>query len=134
MNIAFVLLILCLAFDIPQRHVDCGNGRHGDGPPAPISTPVQVLPDVLDHVGVATNQTWRDMLCQIGNNGHLATIDGRITKPVDPVVSDDLYSDEVSAGATYKYFDVFDIQFIPPFVILFPAQEIVNWSGLLYNQ
>lgn len=35
------------ALDVPQRHVDRRNRRHGNRAAAPVCTTVEVLPDVL---------------------------------------------------------------------------------------
>jgi len=51
-----------LGFDVPQRSVDSGNGRHGDGASAPVSTFVQVLPDVFNLLRVTPNQARDDVL------------------------------------------------------------------------
>ena len=49
-------------FDVPQRCVDCGNGGHGDRASAPVSTFVEVLPDVFNLLRIAANQTGNHVL------------------------------------------------------------------------
>ena len=48
------------------------------------------------------------MLLEVGNHGHLATVNGCVAQPVGPVFGNDLYGDEVPARAADEYFDVFD--------------------------
>ena len=44
-----------LALDVPQRHVDRGDGGHGDGTAAPVRSAIEVLPDVFGLEGVAVD-------------------------------------------------------------------------------
>ena len=48
-----------LALDIPQCHVNAGNGGHGHGAAPPVRTPVKVLPDCL-YVARLTPDKQRD--------------------------------------------------------------------------
>jgi hypothetical protein len=43
-------------FDIPQRHIHGGDGRHGNRTATPVSTFVEELPDVFDAVRIAANE------------------------------------------------------------------------------
>ena len=51
-----------LGLDVPKRRIDCGDGCHGDGASAPVSTFVKVLPDVFNLLRVTANQARDDVL------------------------------------------------------------------------
>jgi hypothetical protein len=73
-----------LGLDVPQRHVDGGDGRHRHRPSAPVGALVEELPDVLDLVGVAADQAGDHVLPQIGDDRQLAPVQGGVADAVDP--------------------------------------------------
>jgi hypothetical protein len=85
-----------LALDVPQRGVDRGDRRHGHRPPTPVGALVQVLPDVLDLVGVAADQAGDDVVGQIGLDRQLAAVQRGVADAVHAFVGDDLQGDEVA--------------------------------------
>ena len=44
------------AFDVPEGHVDGGDGGHGDGAAAPVGSAVEILPDVFDLKRIAADE------------------------------------------------------------------------------
>ena len=88
-----------LAQQVPQRHVDGGDGRHGHRPAAPVRTAVQVLPDVFDLPGIAPQQAGEDMFFQVGHHGEFAAIQRGVTQAVQALVGADFHGDEIAARA-----------------------------------
>ena len=52
-------------FDIPQRHINGGNRRHGHRAAAPVSTFVEELPDIFDAVSITANQLRTKVIFQV---------------------------------------------------------------------
>lgn len=87
------------AFDVPKGGIDSGNGRHGYRAASPISTAIQELPNVFNLTGIPPNQTWHNMLLQIGNNGKFTSVERRITNPIEALIGFNLEGDEVPTWA-----------------------------------
>jgi hypothetical protein len=87
-----------LPLEIPQRHVDGGDGRHRDRPAPPIGAAVEELPDVLDPVRIAADQAGDDMVLEIGGDGHLAPVQRRVADARQPVLRLDLQRHEIAPG------------------------------------
>ena len=58
-----------LALDIPQSHVNCPDGGHGYRAAPPVSTAIEILPDVFDGRWVSANQAWDDVVLQVADDG-----------------------------------------------------------------
>src|SRR5262249_15833015 len=97
------------ALDIPQRHVDRGNRRHGHRTFAPVGSAIEVLPDVLGLKGITTNEAWDHMFREVANYGEFATIDPAIAEAVDALVGVNLQGDKISSRRTDEDFGVFDL-------------------------
>jgi hypothetical protein len=72
---------VALTLDVPQRLVDTSDGAHGQRAAAIKATAIKHLPDILDVVGIAANQVFR----QLGDGGGCgggASFDNRFT-PTD---------------------------------------------------
>ena len=54
-----------LGLDVPQRHVDGGNRRHGHRSASPIGPAIEILPDLLDPARISAQQAGNDMIVQI---------------------------------------------------------------------
>ena len=87
-----------LALDVPQRDVDRSDGGHRHRPAPPIGAPVEVLPGVLDPARIAADEQWADVIPQVGGDGELAAIQGRVAEPDHPVLGLDDQGDVVAAG------------------------------------
>jgi hypothetical protein len=70
-----------LSLDVPQGHVDGSNGRHRYRPAPPIGTAIEILPDILDAMGVAADQAGNDMVGQIARDGELAAVERSVADP-----------------------------------------------------
>jgi hypothetical protein len=85
-----------LGLDVPQGHVDGGDGGHGHRTTTPVGALVQVLPDVLDLMGVAPDQAGDDVIGQVAGDGQLAAVQRGVADAVDAVAGLDLQGDEIS--------------------------------------
>ena len=74
-----------LRLDVPQRLIDGRDGRHRDRTSSPVATAIEVLPGVLDAVGIAAQEERADVVTEIGGDGELATVEGRVAEPFDAV-------------------------------------------------
>ena len=72
-----------LPFDVPQRQVHARERRHLHRAAAPVRASIQILPGVFDLLGVAADQQGRNVLLQIGGHRKLATVERRVTHPVE---------------------------------------------------
>ena len=61
-------------FDIPQRHIHGGDGRHGDRAATPVRAFIEKLPDIFDAVRIATNQLWAEVVFQVRGDGEFASV------------------------------------------------------------
>ena len=52
-------------FDVPQRHIDSRDRRHGDRATTPVRAFIEELPDIFDAVGITTNQLRAEMIFQV---------------------------------------------------------------------
>jgi len=88
-----------LGLDVPQRHIDGGDGRHGHRAAPPVGALVEILPDVLDLVGVAADKAGNDVVGEIAGDGQFAAVERGVADAVDALVGLDLQGDEVAARA-----------------------------------
>src|ERR1700722_835814 len=54
-----------LAFDVPKRDVDGGDGGHGDGAATPVSSTIKILPYIFGLRGIAADDAGDNMVVQI---------------------------------------------------------------------
>src|SRR5215218_1643013 len=87
-----------LAFDVPQRDVDRRDRGHRHRSAPPIGAPVEVLPGVLDSARIAADEQWADVIPQVGGDGELTAVEGRVAEPDHAVLSLDYQGDVVAAG------------------------------------
>ena len=85
-----------LALDVPERHVDGGDGRHRDRTAAPVCAAVEELPGVLDLRGVAADEELDDVVLEVADHGELAAIDRGIAEAGEAVIRRQLERDEVA--------------------------------------
>ncbi len=85
-----------LGFDVPERHVDGGDGGHGDGAAAPVSATVKILPDVFDAGWVAADEAGEYVLGEVRGDGEFAAIKGGVAEAVDAFICGDFKGDEVA--------------------------------------
>jgi hypothetical protein len=57
------------AFDIPKRHVDGCDGRHGYGAATPICAAIEILPYVFRLKRIPADQARNDVVLKIGSHG-----------------------------------------------------------------
>jgi hypothetical protein len=88
-----------LRLDVPQGGVDRGDGGHGHRSAAPVRPAVEVLPGVLDPVGVPSDQQRHQMVAQVGRHGELAPVQRGIAQSDEAVVGGQPERDEVPSGA-----------------------------------
>ena len=86
-----------LALDVPQGNVDGGDGGHGHRATAPVGAFVQVLPGVLDAVGVPADQQRTNMITKVGRHRQLAAVQGSVTHSEQAVLGLDDQGDVVTA-------------------------------------
>lgn len=97
-----------LALDVPQRRVDRGDRRHGDGPAPPVGALVEVLPHVLDAGGVPADQQGGHVVAQIARDGQLTAVEGGVAESRHPVRGGHAERDEGTAGRGDEDLDTFD--------------------------
>ncbi len=97
------------AFDIPQRHIDRRDRRHGDRATTPVGPFVEVLPDVFDLMRIAADQLRADVIFQVGGDRQFPAIEGCITNAGQTLIGGDFDGDKVSACAGYKYFCLYNL-------------------------
>jgi len=66
------------ALDVPQCDVYGGNSGHSDRSAPPVCSAVKVLPDVLRLEGVTADEARENVLLEVGGNGKLTSVEGRI--------------------------------------------------------
>ena len=50
------------ALDVPQRHVDGGDGGHRDRAAPPVGSAIEILPDVFDLERIAADEAGKHVL------------------------------------------------------------------------
>ena len=93
-------------FDVPESSVDSGNRGHGDGTAAPISTFVEILPDILDLAGIAADQKRKNVIVEIAGDGKFAPVEGGVAQTVEAVFGGEFNRDEIAARRTDDNFGV----------------------------
>jgi hypothetical protein len=86
-----------LALDVPEGHVDSGDGGHGDGTAAPVGSAIEVLPDVFGLEGVAVKDAGDDVVGEIAGDGEFAAVEGGVAQAVEAFVGFDFERNEVAA-------------------------------------
>ena len=103
-----------LALDIPQRHVDGGNGRGLNALSRKESAPVELLPDVLG-VERALSDQQRFEVLQGADHGQFPAGESRLTHAIDTLVRVDHEEEEVAMTAPdRKGFDIGDFHALSP--------------------
>ena len=99
-----------LAFDIPERLINTGDGIIEHRPIAPIAIDHRHLPDLLNPIDIATNEEGLEMALDRGVHRIKTLGKSRATDPVEPIVrSDDFNDDQPGSGRLGKNrFDVFN--------------------------
>ena len=126
------------AYDTPAkltwRHIYAGDSSHGNGTSAPIGAFIEILPNILNGLGITTNQTGNHMLFKVGNHGHLTAIHCGISQTVHTSICNDLYSDKISSRTAGKNFNVSNFQNVAPsfyrlvFIVSRPRANLNNQS------
>src|SRR5699024_97183 len=106
-----------LGGDVPQGHVDRGDGGHGDRSATPVGAAVEVLPGRLDLRLVATDEGGGDVVAQVGDDRELSAVQRAVAEADDPVGGSDLDGHEVPAGAGDGDVDAFD------------AHRVLSWGA-----
>ena len=88
-----------LGLDVPQRGVHRCNGGHRDRAAPPVRALVEVVPDVLELLGVAPDQAVRHMVLQIAGHRQFAAIECGVADAGQALVGFDLEGHEVAARA-----------------------------------
>ena len=88
-----------LSLDVPQGHVHRRDRRHRHRSAAPVRTPVQVLPGVLDALGIAAEQAGHDVVLEVTCDRELPAVERRIADAGDALVGGHLQRDEIAARA-----------------------------------
>jgi hypothetical protein len=102
-----------LAFDVPEREIDGADRVHRHRPAAPVGASIEVLPDVLDLAGVATDQERADVIGEVTRDGQLAPVQGRVAESGKARLGCQLQGDEVPARGADKYLRIDDLH-LPP--------------------
>ena len=71
-----------LTLDVPQGHIDAGNGVVLDRPVAPVGVLVHQLPEFLDRLGVAADQQRFEILFDKAFDGDMPVGKSRAAQPV----------------------------------------------------
>ena len=79
-----------LAFDIPQRHINRRDCRHGDRTAPPVSSAIKVMPYILGLKRIPPNQARYKMIFQVTGHGELAPVERRIPETINTLVGFDL--------------------------------------------
>src|SRR5688572_6276954 len=98
-----------LALDVPQREIDGGDCRHGDGPAPPVGAPVEEVPDVLDVASVLADQRRQTVLFQVSHDRLLAAVQGGVSEAVNAGVRFQLERDEITPRTAYDDFCARDL-------------------------
>ncbi len=91
-------------FDIPQRHIDGGNGGHGHRPAAPVGPFVKELPDIFYLVCIAADELRAKVIFQVRSHRQFAPIECGIAQAGNTAIGGDFQRDEVSSRAGNKDF------------------------------
>ncbi len=97
-----------LRLDVPQCLVDGGDGRHRDRSSSPVATAIEVLPGVLDAVGIAGQEERADVVSEIRGDGELTAIERRVAEPFDAVRRREAQRHEVATRARDDHVGSFD--------------------------
>ncbi len=97
------------AFDVPESHVDGGDGGHGDRAATPVRAAIEVLPDVFRLEWVAADETRDEMIGQIRCYGQLAAVQRRVAETVNALIGRNLQGDEIPAGAGNQHLGIRDL-------------------------
>ncbi len=73
-------------FNVPQRHIHRGDGRHGDRAATPVGAFIEKLPDIFNAVRIAANQLGAKVILQVRGHGQLASVQRGIAQTDDPLI------------------------------------------------
>lgn len=103
-----------LALDVPEGHIDRGNGSHCYGAAAPVGSSIQVLPNVLGLEWIAADQARYDVLFKIRSDSELAAVQGGVTQAENALVGMDSEGHKIPAGRTDENLGSRDLQAARP--------------------
>src|SRR5437762_2401924 len=86
-------------FDVPQRHVDGGDRAHRHRSAPPIGAAMEILPNILDLMRIAADQTGDDVIGEVTGNGELTAVERRVAESGYAVLGLNFQRDEVAPGA-----------------------------------
>src|SRR5690606_11477076 len=98
-----------LGLDVPQRHVDGGDGGHGDGAAAPVGALVEVLPDVLGAERVLADEGGGDVILQVGDDREPTAVRRAGADAVHALAGHRLHGGEVAPGRADDALDLGDL-------------------------
>ena len=87
-----------LGLEVPQRGVDGGDRAHRHRPAPPVGAAVEVLPDVLDLVGVAADQAGHDVVGEVARHRQLAAVQRGVAQAGEALVGLDLEVTKLRPG------------------------------------
>ena len=79
-----------LALDVPERHVDGSDRRHGHWPAPPVGAAIEILPNVFRLERIAPDQARDQMVGQVRRHGQLTAIQRGVAESVDAFVGKNL--------------------------------------------
>jgi hypothetical protein len=100
--------VQCLGFDVPQGHIDGGDGAHRDGAAFPIDTFIEIMPEVLNVTRILANQRRNAVGFKIGGNRSFPAIERGIAQTIDAGIGKDFERNKISARTADNDFGVGD--------------------------
>ncbi len=100
------------ALDVPQRHIDGGDGTHRHRTTTPVRAAIQVLPDVFRSRWIATDEARNDVIRKIAGDREFAPVQRCVAESIDAFVRVDLERDKVSSRRADQDFGVFNLHLI----------------------
>src|SRR5436309_1623170 len=85
------------SFYIPERRVDCGDGRHGDWAASPIRASIEILPNIFRLKGIAPYERRNNVIGEVTGDRKLTTIKSSVTQTINAVIGVNLECHEVAA-------------------------------------
>ena len=113
--------------DVPECHIDGGDGGHADRAPAPVDATIKELPYILDLVRISPDQAGYKMFLQQGGDRQFAAIESGIANAIEPVFRLDFKGDKVTARAGDNDAGVADFQHIFLFPVHAPGLDGQNY-------
>jgi hypothetical protein len=113
-------------FDVPQRHIHGGDGRHGDRTATPVGAFIEELPDIFDAVRIAANQLRAEVIFQVGSNGELTPVQRSVTEADNPLIGGDFKGDKVPPRAGNKHVSRDNLHNSFPYIVRCDAGNLPN--------